>query len=63
LLLKNGKKLGFEFKYTASPKVTKSMQIALNDLKLDSLTVIIPHGQSFRLTEKINVCSLNQYRC
>ena len=41
-VLKNGKRLGFEFKYTDSPKITKSMHIALEDLKLDHLYIIFP---------------------
>ena len=35
LLLQNGKRLGFEFKYTDAPRPTKSIHIAYNDLKLD----------------------------
>lgn len=33
-VFKNGKRLGFEFKYTDDPKITKSMNIAMQDLKL-----------------------------
>ena len=42
LILKNTKKVGFEFKYTDNPKITKSMQISLNDLKLDHIYLIFP---------------------
>ncbi|MCB0320955.1 MAG: DUF4143 domain-containing protein [Bdellovibrionales bacterium] len=58
LLLKDGRRLGFEMKYTSSPKVTRSMQIALNDLKLDALTVIVPGSSSYPLTEKIRAVGL-----
>lgn len=53
LILKDGKRLGFEFKYTASPRVTKSMKIALQDLKLDSLKIIFPGKGRFPLDKKI----------
>lgn len=53
LILKNGKKFGFEFKYTDAPKVTKSMHIALEDLKLDHLGLFYPGKEIFPLNEKM----------
>ncbi|MBM3892769.1 ATP-binding protein [Candidatus Dependentiae bacterium] len=58
LVFKDGKRLGFEFKYTDSPKITKSMHIALADLKLDHLTVVYPGTKSFKLAENITVRGL-----
>jgi uncharacterized protein len=52
-ILKNNQRLGFEFKYTDAPKTTKSMHIALEDLKLDHLAVLYPGNDIFPLTEKI----------
>ncbi len=49
LIFKDGKRFGFEFKYTDSPKTTKSMHIALEDLKLDHLYLIFPGKFSFPL--------------
>lgn len=60
LVFKNGQKLGFEFKYTDSPKVTKSMNIALQDLQLDHLYLIFPGQFSFPLAPKITACGLEQ---
>lgn len=59
LILKNSQKLGFEIKYTDSPKITKSMYIAINDLGLDSLTIIIPGAEQFALEDKIKVCGID----
>ena len=53
LIFKNGKRFGFEFKYTDSPKITKSMHIALQDLNLDHLYLIYPGNKSFAMHEKI----------
>jgi uncharacterized protein len=58
LLIKDGKRIGFEIKYTDAPRVTKSMMSALNDLKLDHLYVIHPHKQTFPLAEKITAQGL-----
>ncbi|HCJ11654.1 MAG: hypothetical protein A2Y14_01560 [Verrucomicrobia bacterium GWF2_51_19] len=55
LIFKGGKKLGFEFKYSDRPQVTRSMQIALQDLGLDSLTVVYPGNENFDLGDTIKV--------
>lgn len=58
LIFKDGKRIGFEFKYTDHPKITPSMRIASDDLKLDHLYVIFPGNQSFQLSEQITACGL-----
>jgi predicted AAA+ superfamily ATPase len=40
LVVRGGRKHGFEVKHTATPRVTPSMRSALEDLKLDSLTIV-----------------------
>lgn len=57
-IIKDGKRLGFEFKYTDFPKITKSMHIALQDLALDHLYVVYPHDATFPLAEKITALGL-----
>jgi uncharacterized protein len=42
LLLKGSQRVGVEFKRVDIPKVTKSMQIAIDDLKLDALYIVYP---------------------
>ncbi len=61
LIIKNGKRLGFEFKYTDMPKITKSMTIAIEDLKLDKLFVIFPSKESFPLSTQIYAAGLESY--
>jgi hypothetical protein len=61
LIFKNNKRYGFEFKFTDSPKITKSMKIAMNDLKLDKLTLIYPGNKSFILEKNIEACGLETY--
>lgn len=55
LIIKNGKRLGFEIKYSGAPKLTKSMQIVQKDLALDSLTVVYPGDIEYALTKEIQV--------
>lgn len=52
---------GFEFKFSKQPKLTKSMQMACEDLKLDTLTVIYPGDQTIRLTKSILCQGLENY--
>ncbi len=58
LLFQNGRRLGFEVKYTDTPKVTSSQRAALEILRLDSLTIICPGQASYPLDDKIQVCGL-----
>jgi len=57
-VLHKGKRLGFEFNFSEKPAITKSMHIAINDLKLDSLTIIHPGEAEARLTDQIDVKGL-----
>jgi hypothetical protein len=61
LIMKNGQRLGFEFKYQDAPGTTKSMHVALADLSLDSLTVIHPGSGIYQLAEKIRAIGLIDY--
>jgi uncharacterized protein len=58
LLIKNGKRIGFECKYADAPTITKSMITALQDLQLDHLYVVYPQKTAYPLAEKISVCGL-----
>lgn len=61
LLPQKDRFLGFEFKYTDAPKLTKSMQIALQDLKLSHLYVIYPGTIDYPIAENITVKGLQNY--
>ena len=54
-----GQRLGFEFKYTEAPKISKSMRIALQDLRLDALVIVCPGAAAFPLDDKIRVQGLS----
>ncbi len=50
-----GKNWGVEFKYGDAPKLTKSMQSAVSDLKLSHLWVIYPGEKIYPLTPNVTV--------
>lgn len=60
-IIKDGKRLGFEFKFTDAPKMTKSMAIAQADLKLDKLIVIYPGKHCFPIGKNIEAIGLEAY--
>jgi predicted AAA+ superfamily ATPase len=61
LIFKDSKRLGFEFKYTDKPQLTKSMQIAADVLKLDKLYLISPGKQDFPLAENIRAVGIEKF--
>jgi predicted AAA+ superfamily ATPase len=55
LTVAGGRRIGFEVKYADAPKLTKSMRIALADLKLDRLFVVYPGATGYRLATNVDV--------
>lgn len=60
LIFHRGKRHGFEFKFTDAPAPTRSMHVAIEDLKLDHLWVIYPGAKSWSAGEKISVRPLKE---
>jgi predicted AAA+ superfamily ATPase len=58
LLIKGDEKTAFEFKYTSTPKVTRSMYSAMEDLELDEITIVYPGNNTFQLSESVRVTNL-----
>jgi len=58
LIARGGRKIGFEFKYADAPKLTRSMRIAIEDLKLDALYVIHPGKDRYPLGGNTEALSL-----
>jgi predicted AAA+ superfamily ATPase len=60
LVLRGRRRAGFEFKRTSSPKVTRSMRIAREDLELDEVVLIHAGRESFPLEPGIRAVSLHR---
>jgi len=58
LIMKNGKRFGFECKFKDAPRLTQSMELAVEMLELDTLEVIYPGDKDYALGDKIFVRSL-----
>ncbi len=55
LVSRGGRRYGFEFKYSDAPRSTKSMRVALEDLRLEHLWVIYPGDAPYALDERLSV--------
>ena len=55
LLFHGGKRIGIEIKRTDAPTLTKSMQIAQADLKLDQLLVLYPGARAYAIGDRAEV--------
>lgn len=53
LVVRGGRRVGFEVKRTTAPQVTPSMRIAQHDLKLASLDVVHAGSRTFPLSDRI----------
>jgi hypothetical protein len=60
MVMAKGKRWGFEVKYQDAPTITKSMRIAMQDLKLERLWVVYPGPTGYPMDEKIECVSLSQ---
>ena len=60
LVVRGKKRLGFEFKHTVAPGVTKSMKIAIESLGLDSLDIIHLGHETYPLTHKVRAIAMER---
>jgi predicted AAA+ superfamily ATPase len=60
LLFEAGRRVGYEFKYAEKPAVTRSMRVALEDLRLDELRIVCPGDVSARLDDRIVVLGITR---
>jgi predicted AAA+ superfamily ATPase len=58
--MKKGKRYGLGIKYSDAPTITKSMMIAMQDLKLHRLFVVYPGKDAYPLTNRIMVLPIDQ---
>ena len=58
LMIKDGRRVGVEFKRTDAPHFTPSMRIALQDLALDALYVVYPGDRRYTLAPSVEAVPL-----
>ena len=58
MVLAKGRRWGFEVKYQDAPTITKSMRIAMQDLKLERLWVVYPGKVGYPMDDRIECVPL-----
>jgi predicted AAA+ superfamily ATPase len=58
LVVRGRRRLGFELKRTAAPRLTPSIRTALDDLQLERLDVVYPGEHTFPLAERVRALAL-----
>ena len=58
MLLRRGRRWGFEFKCTDAPRTTRSMHIVIEDLGLKHLWIVYPGDREYPLTDTITALPL-----
>jgi predicted AAA+ superfamily ATPase len=58
MVVRDGERIGFEMKCADAPSLTKSMRIALDELRLRRIVVVYPGPRSYRLANDVEVCPL-----
>lgn len=60
LIVRGRKRLGFEFKRTVAPHLTRSMHTALDDLKLTRLEVVHAGEKTFPLAPRVRALAFSR---
>src|SRR3970282_1988242 len=59
LMLKDGRRVGVEFKRMDAPRLVPSMRTAMKDLRLEVLYVVYPGSRRYSLAERIEAVPLS----
>jgi uncharacterized protein len=59
LIIENGRRLGYEFNYSDSPGITRSIRQTIKDLALDEVTIVYPGSAAYPLDRNIQVKPLH----
>lgn len=62
LVFESGRRFGYEFKWADAPSPTRSMHVALQDLRLEHLWVVYPGSETYPLHEKVTAIPLEEAR-
>ncbi|HEX9833241.1 MAG TPA: ATP-binding protein [Mycobacterium sp.] len=60
LIVRGSRRRGYEFKRADAPTMTRSMHIAMTDLRLDSLDVIYPGQQTYPLGDRARAVGISR---
>ena len=56
----NGRRIGFDVKFSEAPKITKSMRTVVDTVRLEHLFVVCPTTHAYPVSERISVLPVTQ---
>lgn len=59
LVFEDGRRIGYEFKFSENPRSTKSMRIAIDDLQLAELRIVCPGNIEASIDDKIRITGIS----
>ncbi|MFH0802592.1 MAG: ATP-binding protein [bacterium] len=62
MIMRGGKRYGFEFKFEDAPRITRSMHMAMADLGLERLWIVYSGERGYSLAERIRAIPLSEIR-
>jgi hypothetical protein len=60
MIFAGGKRIGYEFKCMDAPGMTRSLHVALHDLKLDRAFIVYPGKRRYRVHPKVEVIPISE---
>lgn len=60
MLIRGGRRYGFEFKYQDAPRTSRSMHTIIENLNLERIWIVYPGDKAYPLGERIDVVPLSQ---
>ncbi len=60
LAFKHGRRYGIDIKYADAPTMTKSLRIAMEDLRLHRASIVYPGDRAYALDDKVRVIPVSQ---
>ncbi len=60
VFFRRGRRFGLEFKTSDAPQMTKSLHVALEDLKLDRAWIVYPGREAYLVHKRVEAIPLNQ---
>ncbi|MBM3579231.1 MAG: ATP-binding protein [Alphaproteobacteria bacterium] len=61
LIIKNGRRFGFEIKFSQTPQVTRGTHSALQDLRLEKIFAIHPGNRRYKMHDKVEACGAREF--
>ena len=60
LIVRGGKKIGFEFKFTSTPKLSRAMRESIAELNLNRLFIVCPAAERYSIHDNVEITPIHR---